>query len=150
MDEFRYSTAHFPLVIVTCPARFEATNVKTVLDAYSNEVFEGRRKFVLVVDALGIKELPSALVRRAITDWMQRVESIGQRYTLGMAMATPSAIVRGAMTAVNWVVPPKIPMSYEPTMAAAVDWAIARLESANEHVPAAVRAYRASLGRAAS
>jgi hypothetical protein len=150
VTEFRYSTSLSPLVLVTCPAHFEVASVKSVLDAYTTEVIEARRPFTLVVDATPISELPTAIVRRAITDWMKRVEVLGEQYMLGMAMVTSSSIVRGAMTAVNWIVPPRVPMTYEPTLEAAVKWSIERLEAGGVAASPALLAYRDSLRRASA
>lgn len=150
MSDFTYSTSLFPLVIMTCPSRFEAAEVKSVLERYNRDVFESRRKFAVVIDTMNVSELPTALVRRTITDWMKTSEDLGARYMQGMALASSSAIVRGAMTAVNWVVPPRVPMVYEASLEAAVTWAIAKLDETGVGSTPAMRAYRDSLRRAAS
>jgi hypothetical protein len=130
VSEFRYSIATHPLVVITCPARFEVDQIKTVLANYQREVLEARKTFVLVVDATHVVELPNALARRAITEWIVPVEDLGARYMLGMAMATPNVLVRGAMTAITWIAPAKVPMVYPPTMRDAVQWGLAQLEAA--------------------
>jgi hypothetical protein len=149
VTDFRYSTELFPLVVMTCPAHFEPSDVSDVLEAYAADVIAARRTFTLVVDATPISELPTALVRRTITDWMKRMESVASPLMLGIALVTSSAIIRGAMTAVNWVVPPRVPMAYEPTLDAGIAWAITRLESRGL-VTEPMREYHRSLSRAAS
>jgi hypothetical protein len=145
VTDLRYSTAYSPLVLITCPARFEADSTRRVLDAYTREVLHARKTIVLVVDATVISELPSAGVRKAITDWIVPVEELGARYMLGMAMATSNVLARGAMTAINWVVPPKVPMTFVATMREAVSWGVERLSAASIPITPELTRYAESL-----
>lgn len=150
LSEFRYSTSLFPLVFVTCNERLEADEVKAVLSSYEREVIRSGRKFALVVDATPVVELPSALVRRTIAEWMKGSEEIGKHAIVGMAIATSSVIVRSAMNAVSWAVPLKVPMVFEPTLEAAVAWSIERLEASGVGTTPSILAYRDALRAAAS
>lgn len=147
MDSFRFTTDHLPLVVITCPRRMEPTDTVRFLEAYTRDVLEREGRFAVVVDATTVTEIPSALVRRHFTEWMPKVERLGIESLVGMSMATSSAIVRGAATAIWWVVPPKIPMSTEATLLESVDWALAKLDASAVAIPTAVRGYRERIAR---
>lgn len=127
MSSFRYSTEQFPLVIFSCPRELFADEVRDALRRYEREVLSQDRKFALIVDTTAVEVLPSALVRRTITEWMQPAEALGEKTIVSMAVATSSALIRGAMTAIQWVVPAKVPMTFEPTLAASATWSLSRL-----------------------
>lgn len=145
MGTFRYSTERFPLVVFTCPPRFDPDDTRETLNRYQREVLAARRTFALVVDATDVVELPNALVRRVITEWMKPVQELGEKQMVGMAMATPSALVRGAMTAINWVVPSRIPITFEATLADSTRWGLARLRERGVSVSDDVSRWSAAL-----
>ena len=61
-----------------------------------------------MVDTTGMTAAPTARQRRSLADWQIKTQDIGNRYNLGIAMVVSSALIRGAMTAMNWLFPPKV------------------------------------------
>lgn len=83
--------------------------------------------FVSLVDARRLTSAPSAKVRRTIADWENLNAERGSRFNRGVVVVTESALVRGAMTALQWLSPPRVPTTYEATIEAGESWARARL-----------------------
>lgn len=147
MDRFRFSTAYRPLVVVTCPARLTTEDTGRFLDEYTREVLDAKIPFVLVIDATNVTEVPNAAVRRQISEWMTQVEHYGGHVLRGTTAAMRSAIVRGAMTAIHWIVPPKVEFTFHPTLAEAVDAGAAMLERVQLSPGESIDAYRKELAR---
>lgn len=147
MDRFHFTTAYRPLVVVTCPARLTTEDTARFLDEYTRDVLDTKLPFVLVIDAMHVAEVPNAAVRRQISEWTTRVEHYGGHVVLGSTAAMRSAVVRGAMTAIHWIVPPKVEFTFHKTLAEAVDAATVMVERAKLPLGASVDAYRRELER---
>jgi len=123
----RFSTQDWPFVVTTIVETMEEAETTEYLDTFLAQVVGRRSPFVSIVDARKMTRAPTAKVRRMIADWETANGELGPRYNRGVAFVTDSALVRGAMTALQWISPPKVPTVYEATMEAALVWARTRL-----------------------
>lgn len=98
--------------IVRCILQGELT------DADYEELFQSferlwqrREQFFLIID---IRQSANSTPRRRqlIGDWMKENRALIQRYSLGSAVIVDSAILRGALTAINWIAQPETPSDY--------------------------------------
>lgn len=134
---------YWPMVITVLPEEVTEAALVPYFNSFLSSVLGKREKFVSVVDAMAVSHAPSARVRQRIAEWEDLHMDLGVQYNLGIAIATSSVLVRGAMTAIHWVVPPRVPTTFEPTVSDAVDWAVKRLEHEGIRLPPLVRAYGA-------
>ena len=125
----RFSTQDWPFVVTTIIESMDEAETADYLAAFINDVVNRRAPFVSIVDARRMTSAPSAKVRRMIADWEQANGDRGSRYNRGVAFVTESALIRGAMTALHWISPPKVPTTYHATMELAKAWARERLAS---------------------
>lgn len=105
---------------------------------FANEL-ESQRKCVFVVDMRDAAP-PQATQRRIASDWMKKNVDRFMGVSLGAAFVISSPLVRGALTAVFWLQPLKVPHDMFGHLDDAVRWAIGRLDAENLPVPERVRA----------
>lgn len=75
---------------------------------FEQRVLGRRMRFVSLVDTTRMTSAPTARQRRALADWQIATQEVGNMYNLGIAMVVSSALIRGAMTALNWLFPPTV------------------------------------------
>lgn len=110
------------------------------LDLYLRESAEdlGRRTVHCVLHdsqtAMGL----SAAQRRRMAEHLATHKDAIAQWTSGVAIVTPSAIVRGMITAVNWITGTPCPQRTFSTVAEARTW-LAEVHEAKTHAPAPFR-----------
>ncbi len=128
-----YDESRFPLVLVRPRGKATDAEVEALLAAFKRPL-NRREKYVEIFD--GTHADPgSPTQRRRIADWMRAHTSLISTYSLGTAIVIPSALVRGALTAVFWIQPMPCPYTVVSTMAEAEAWAEEKLRAAGLAVP---------------
>jgi hypothetical protein len=89
-----------------------------------------------VVD-LSLLEEVTAKQRRIFGDHLERFEPHDVAHNRGSALVVPNTFLRGVVTAIFWIKPPRFPNELFPTRALAVAWAEARLTAATPTAPLA-------------
>jgi hypothetical protein len=109
------------------------------------ETVKRRGKYVTLTDATLVREMPSATVRRFIADKQaESVEKYGES-SIGAVVAVRSNIARGALTAINWIKPPKTQQVFVSTRLEGVKQCVAWLEGEKIAIPSALLAYQKDL-----
>jgi hypothetical protein len=70
---------------------------------------------------------------------MRRTVPLQRAASLGGANVTPSTVLRGLITAINWFQPPPMPTLYVATRREALAAAIDALNAAGTHIPHTLR-----------
>jgi len=123
----RFSTQDWPFVVTTIVESMDEAETTEYLNSFIDRVIGRRAPFVSIVDARRMTSAPSAKVRRMIAEWEATHGDRGSRYNRGVAFITESALIRGAMTALHWISPPKVPTTYHATMESARTWGTEQL-----------------------
>jgi hypothetical protein len=110
--------SRFPLVVTTIGTTLLADDLEPYLADFLTRAVRRGDPFVSIVDAD---------VRARLAAWQKAHDAEGERTNRGIAIITDSALVRGAMTAVNWLHRPHVPTTYVATPEDAERWARARL-----------------------
>lgn len=92
------------------------------------------RRVVTIVDLSEAERAP-AIQRKMQSDWIAEHAALLARVSLGTAFVVPSALIRGALTAIFWVHPPPHPHTVLGAFDEALDWALARLDEAGIRRP---------------
>ena len=82
-----------------------------------------RQKFASLVDCRGMTMAHTAYQRRRITEWFTEPEL--QRlapHAIAVVVLFRSAVIRGALTAVNWIKPPPAPVKAFGSVADSAPW----------------------------
>jgi len=95
----------WPLVITVIPSEFDLRDI----EAYIPEVdalYKRRERFASLVDTTPLVSLPGASERRRLAEWQNATIDSIRRYNVFSAIVIRSPVVRGAMTAMNWIFRP--------------------------------------------
>lgn len=77
--------------------------------------------------------------RRMYTDWLQENDQALKDCLLGAAFVMPNALVRGALTAIFWVVKLSAPHTVHRTLDSALDWSLARAHACDARISPRLR-----------
>ena len=138
-----FSTKHWPLVVVV-PQRLDAADVAEFMAA-CDACYARRERFASLVDLTGVSEPPSAVQRKVLSDWAALRTVDMQRCSVATALVVQSPVVRGALTALQWVVTSPRPVRVVATQHEGTTFLLEALAEAGIPVPKSVHAYHASL-----
>lgn len=118
---FVVDATHWPLLLERMPVVFP--NDDDTLDAWIAHVEAVMAKhaspFVMVVDALPTKVTANAHARKRMADWLSESDAY-RRHCLGTIFIVGSPMIRGAVTAINWLTRPNPPRTMVGSMSDAL------------------------------
>lgn len=116
----------------------ETTDEELVRFAEARERWASVAKYKVawVVDLAGIIKA-TATQRRLFSEHLERFEPHDIAYNQGSALIVPNALVRGLVTAVFWLKPPRFPTECFSTYDEAFIWAATRLAEKPSAPPSA-------------
>ena len=85
-------------------------------------MFERKQRWVHLVDTRAVVKLPDPRVRHVITQHTDELTQLSRQFNVGTAVVIAHALVRGIMTALHWVSPPRHPFSVVATPAEACEY----------------------------
>ena len=114
--------------------------------AFAKMIEKHPGKHLSLTDSTAMRTMPDAKGRRHIADAQARHDAKYGARNLGAVIIIDSPLVRGALTAVNWIQPLKSRQDYVGTRLVGLRTCIQWME-AEGMVPEAVRAYLSALER---
>ena len=144
MRKFSLNLECWPLAVSTLGDDLSDTELETMFSEW-DVAFARKERFVTLNDMRGLKSMPSARQRARVAEWTRSLEAAMVQYSLGYTNVSQSPLVRGALKAIDWLNPPKVPQAHFGTMTAACDWCIGRLRTAGLPITSSINAYRADL-----
>jgi len=111
------------------------------------EAMDTHEKIFTITDLTPIVEIPPASQRKLTGEWMKRTAHLTVASVVANAHVTPSALLRGLITAVFWLHPPTTPAVFVATRAEAIAHGLQMLEAAHELAPLRVAELRQALRR---
>ena len=127
-------------------------SLREVLDRqsemFASAEFDEVAKYFVVIDARSL-ERPSPAVRKIQAEWIKQHREYFARTCLGMAFVVRSKLVRGALTAIFWVVDSPVPYTVHASLQDALDHAAQACAGAGIDVPVQVRRRGAEIIEAA-
>jgi hypothetical protein len=133
-QRLHFDTKAAPVVVITLQDGWSAADLVWMFARF-DELFARRERYVLVFDTSPAHNAPTATERKLIADWTKRTEPEVTRWSLGCAVVFKSALIRGSLTALHWVMPPARPLVFLPTAAEAGVWCMERLREASIPLP---------------
>jgi hypothetical protein len=85
-------------------------------------MFQRKERWVHLVDTRAVVKLPDPRVRHVITSHTDELTQLSRQFNVGTAVVIAHALVRGIMTALHWVSPPRHPFSVVATPAEACEY----------------------------
>jgi hypothetical protein len=120
--------SYFPVVTLDLVDDHDP-DVEWLLAQYDRILAAGR-PYTMLGNALKVTRPMDANNRRRVSDWMRANTPRLKQTCVGSAMVFQSALVRGAMTALQWVAPMPMPVTYPASMEVAASWCLKQLETA--------------------
>ena len=133
-----------PLVVFTIHGDMSVDDIDAMFASW-REVFARKERFVSLSDARGAKSMPSAKERARVAEGIRSIEALSVQYSLGNATIVSSPLLRGAMTAIEWVQKPKVPSAYFGSLIEGCDWCVGRLRGVGLAVTPGIAAFQAGL-----
>lgn len=128
-----YDETRFPLVLVRPRGRATDADLDGLLVALKRPLLR-REKYVEIFDATHT-DPGTSTQRRRIAEWMRAHANLISTYSVGTVIVVPSALVRGALTAIFWIQPMPCPHAVASTMAEAERWAEEKLRAEGIAMP---------------
>lgn len=95
----------WPLVVIVVGeelSRRELPELEREIDA----VYLRNERFATLVDCSAVRSMPDASTRKRLAEWQNETRGKIARLNVLSATVIDSAVVRGAMTAMNWIFQP--------------------------------------------
>lgn len=120
-SSFELDVSRFPVVVLSLRGPLGPVDATAMTKALDEQVFQRRSRYRLLIDATHA-EVPSADVRKHFVEFSSKNSDFTKRYCEGEAYVMPSALVRGALTAVMWFAPFQYPHKVFATVEEARRW----------------------------
>lgn len=133
-----------PMLVTVFEGTLSDADLSTLFERH-RAVLEARRPFVHLGDTRTLRAVPTATQRARIARWQAEIEPLSGQYNVGSALVTPNTLVRGTLTAINWIQRPVTPQYYAPTIEDAYTWCIEQLARVGLADAEPVAAFRATL-----
>jgi len=119
--------ARWPVIEITNPRSFTDDEWTALLDEIAG-VIHRDRPFAMIND-VRVGPPPSAQQRKAISLLYKENMDLVKKNWRGTALITSSALVQGAITALNWLMPPPHPVKVCSNYAEGEKWAFQQLDA---------------------
>jgi hypothetical protein len=133
--------SRFPLVVQRFIKGFDDSDVESMIRTFEL-LFHGNRRYALLIYCDPDAPVMSARQRRRVSDWYHDHKEIVNRVNVATAIVIESTLVRGAMTAFNWLMEPRATQRNFANIHEGVNYCINMLEEANVSIPLEVLALR--------
>ena len=124
----------FPLVIQRFGRDVHDDDLENMIRRFQ-VLFHGGRRYALLVYCEEEANVMTARQRKRVSQWYRECADQVRRINVGTAVVIESALVRGAMTAFNWLVEPVAQQRNVATIHEGLEYCIRCLEAAGIEVP---------------
>ena len=131
----------FPLVIQRFGRDVTDEDIENMIRQFT-VMMHGGRRYALLVYCDERANVMSARQRRRVSEWYRECAEQVRRINVGTAVVIESALVRGAMTAMNWLIEPVAQQRNVASLHEGIEYCIKSLEAAKIKVPDEVLALR--------
>lgn len=127
-----------PISLLLTNDTLQASDVDGIYEHYLS-LCRRRMRFVAISDVRAATRLPDAATCRRFGEAADRFSAELHTWSLGSAIVIESALIRGALAAIEWLYHPRHPTTYFYDLQGAVDWAIHKLEDSGTLITPAIR-----------
>lgn len=129
-----------PISLLDTRETLQAADVDGIFSHY-RELCRRQVRFVAISDVRAATHLPDAATCRRFGEAADQFAKELDRWSLGGAIVIESALIRGALTAIEWIYHPRRPTTYFYDLDGAVTWAVHKLESNGIAISPAIREF---------
>jgi hypothetical protein len=150
----RLTNADWPIVLIEFPEkRVPDEGLLSALgqiESLMKQAKRNREMLFFITDLTQMRETSSANQRKLTAEWMKRTAPLSKAASVGTATVTPSAILRGIITALYWLQPAPNPSFCVATRHEAMLKGIELLEEVDALLSPRLIAYRDKHGMASA
>jgi hypothetical protein len=147
--DLRIATTDWPIILMDIPenriADAELQAGLAYIEQILRECEKNHEKCAQITDMTRIHQLPPASQRKYAGDWVRDTAELQKATSVGGANITPSAILRGIITAIHWISKPPTPVAFFATRNEAMLQVVAWLDEARVPLPANLHSLRDAL-----
>jgi hypothetical protein len=148
----RVTTTDWPILLTDFPSGAVPDDalysVLAHLEASMKEALARRERLFFITDLTRMRQMTPARQRQLTGSWMKQTADLAKASSVGHATVTPSAILRGIITAVYWIQPSPKPSFSVSTVHEAMLKGIEMLAAENCLLSPRLVAYRDKHARA--
>lgn len=122
--------AEAPLYVMRFPARATDAEIREFCEHREAWARTANHRCAWVADLSGLDSV-TATQRKIFAEHLKRFEAHDVAHNQGSAIVVPNTLVRGIMTAVFWLSPPKFPNQAFASVGPAMQWARQKLAGSN-------------------
>jgi hypothetical protein len=145
-ESIRVSASDWPIILIEFPEKGVTDpalhSVLEYVESLLNEASNNRERLFVITDLTRMQEITPARQRQYTGSWNKRTYALSRAAGIGGATVTPSAILRGIITAVFWIQPPATPSFAVATRHEAMLKGIEMLNAAKIALPPSLVGYR--------
>ncbi len=131
----------FPLVIERFGRDVSDDDIENMIRHFQ-VMMHGGRRYALLVYCEQDANVMTARQRRRVSEWYKACADQVRRINVGTAVVIESPLVRGAMTALNWLIEPVAQQRNVASIHEGIEYCIKSLAAAGIEVPPEVMALR--------
>jgi hypothetical protein len=142
-DGIEVDESNWPIIVTVFPASIQDASLLAVLkhlEQLMRDADARGDKLFFITDLTHMRDVPNATQRRYTGEWIQRTFDLQRAASLGAAQVTPSAVLRGIITAVFWFQKTPTPSFFVANRDEAISKGISLLEQAGMPLPHVRRA----------
>jgi hypothetical protein len=128
------SHEYMPIYWMSFPPEATVEEQMAFAEARENWAKKARYPVAWVVDLSNLAKA-SAVQRKLFAEHLKRFEEHDERWNVGSALIVPNAWLRGLVTAVFWISPPKFPNKSFSNRFEALSWARKQLDAKLGELP---------------
>jgi len=132
-NQVDFDESGWPIILVRIPRVLDSAAVDTLLAGF-DRVLTRQAKFAAVTDSTLITQMPAALERSRLGEYMKARTMAEATFNMGNAIVLANAVPRAVLTAVNWVRRPLTPQFFTGTRVEAVEWCRDRLVKSGVYI----------------
>lgn len=135
-----------PICLLITRRTLTAEDVPGVFDYYRS-LCRRKIRFVAVSDVRASLAMPDAKTRLRFAEEAERFAADAATWSLGACVVVDSPLIRGALTAIEWLYRPARPTRYFTDFNDAIAWAVAQLEARGMALTPTIRRFQHETAR---
>lgn len=130
-----------PISLLNTRDTLQASDVDGIF-AHYRTLCERRIRFVSISDVRAATRLPDAATCRRFGEAADQMNAELRTWSLGGGIVIESALIRGALSAIEWLYHPRSPTTYFYDLHGALSWAVEKLEADGTPISPAIRDFQ--------
>lgn len=139
-DGYEFHEEMLPISLLVTRRTLTAADVPGLFEYYRS-LCQRRIRFVAVSDVRAARSMPCAKTRQRFAEEAARFAGDAKTWSLGAIVIVDSPLIRGALTAIEWLYRPPKPTRYFSDFGDAISCAVGLLEAGDMAITPSIRRF---------